>query len=76
MARTTFEPYLSEEQIVRTFVVEKKRPAPTMRLRRHGPNHSHVATTLEKMAELYTKTGRDDEAKKLLDRAKRIRANQ
>ncbi len=38
------------------------------------PNHPDIADTFEEMAELYTKMGRDDEAKKLLDRANRIRA--
>ncbi len=45
-------------------------------LEKTEPNHPKVATTMEKLAELYKKMGREDEAKKLLDRAKRIRASQ
>ncbi len=39
-----------------------------------GPNHPHVATTLENMARLYKETGRVDEAKRLEERAKAIRS--
>ncbi|MCH7921671.1 MAG: tetratricopeptide repeat protein [Nitrospinae bacterium] len=45
-------------------------------LEKTEPNHPKVATTMEKLAGLYKKMGREDEAKKLLDRAKRIRASQ
>jgi len=39
-----------------------------------GPDHLNVATVLENMAELYNKTGKKDEAKRLEERAKRIRS--
>jgi len=45
-------------------------------LEKTEPNHQKIATTMEKLAGLYKKMGREDEAKKLLDRAKRIRASQ
>jgi hypothetical protein len=38
------------------------------------PDHPDVATLLENMAEFYKKIGKDDEAKKLEERAKRIRS--
>ena len=44
-------------------------------LEKTEPNHPKVATTMEKLAGLYKKMGREDEAKKLLDRADRIRAS-
>ncbi len=39
-----------------------------------GPDHPHVATALENYAALLHKTERNDEATKLEDRAKAIRA--
>ncbi len=39
-----------------------------------GPDHPYVATVLENMADLYKKTGRLDEAKRLEARAKAIRS--
>ncbi len=41
-----------------------------------GPNHPDVAGAQNDLAELYKKMGREDEAKRLLDRLKRIRASQ
>ncbi len=41
-----------------------------------GPEHPHVATTLENYAELLRKTNRKKKAKKLEARAKAIRAKQ
>ncbi|MCZ6480380.1 MAG: tetratricopeptide repeat protein, partial [candidate division NC10 bacterium] len=40
------------------------------------PNHPNLAKLLDNLAELYIKMGRDDEAKNMLARAKRIRASQ
>jgi hypothetical protein len=41
-----------------------------------GENHPYVATTCENMAELYRRIGKENEAKKLEARARRIRSNQ
>jgi hypothetical protein len=41
-----------------------------------GPDHPDVATSLENMANLYRKTGRDKEAEALEKRAAAIRAIQ
>ena len=41
-----------------------------------GPDHSGVATTLGNMSALYKNIGKDDEAEKLLERAKGIRSKQ
>jgi lipopolysaccharide biosynthesis regulator YciM len=39
-----------------------------------GPDHPHVATVLENMAELYKKMGKEDEVKRFEERAKKIRS--
>ena len=41
-----------------------------------GPDHPHVASVLENMAELYKEMGKKEAAKKLEERAKRIRSSQ
>ncbi len=41
-----------------------------------GPDHPRVAKIVGELANFYKKMGRDDQAKKLLDRLKRIRASQ
>ncbi|MCH7646064.1 MAG: tetratricopeptide repeat protein, partial [Nitrospinae bacterium] len=41
-----------------------------------GPDHQKLAAILDNLAELYIKMGRDDEAKRLLERAEQIRAVQ
>jgi hypothetical protein len=41
-----------------------------------GKNHPHVATVCENMAELCRQIGKEDEAKRLEARARRIRSNQ
>ena len=38
-----------------------------------GPDHPDVVTTLENMAELYIKMGRDNEAVPFLNRVRKIR---
>ena len=38
-----------------------------------GPNHPDVATSPQNISALYTKTGKTDEARKLSDRAAKIR---
>jgi lipopolysaccharide biosynthesis regulator YciM len=40
------------------------------------PNYPLVATVCEKMAELYKKIGKEDQAERLEARARRIRLNQ
>ena len=39
-----------------------------------GPEHPDMPKVLENMAELYKKTGREDEARKFEERAKAIRS--
>ena len=39
-----------------------------------GKDHPDVATVLENMAELYEKIGKEDEAKRLAERARGIRS--
>jgi hypothetical protein len=39
-----------------------------------GKNHPHVATVCENMAELYKKVGKEDEAERLEERARKIRS--
>ena len=39
-----------------------------------GPDHPDVAEVLEHLAKLYDQTGRSEEAKKLSERARQIRA--
>ncbi|MDA2916705.1 tetratricopeptide repeat protein, partial [Nitrospinae bacterium AH_259_B05_G02_I21] len=44
-----------------------------------GPDHPHhylIVTTLKELGHLYEKMGREDEAKELFARAKRIRGSQ
>jgi hypothetical protein len=40
-----------------------------------GPRDLNVATVLENLAELYKKTGREDEAQGLIERAREIRSH-
>jgi tetratricopeptide (TPR) repeat protein len=39
-----------------------------------GPDHPHIATVLENMAEFYREIDREEEAKRLEERVKRIRS--
>jgi tetratricopeptide (TPR) repeat protein len=41
-----------------------------------GPDHPNVEIVYENMAKLYRKTGKEDEAERLEERARRIRSNQ
>jgi len=45
-------------------------------LEKATPNHPNHISALRNLAAFYEKTGREDEAKRLLERAKRVQAGQ